>query len=523
MKRLVSLICSIAMIVSLSACNKTETGEPATGTAVPSGTTENGTTVTEPMTEPSAERKTLTMDLISYAENDPTDKVFEEALAEVTGYDININWIPTIGYADKINTLIAADSLSQMTILNGGLFSGNAFRTGTNTGMFWQIDDYMDQFKNLSVMSENAYKNTRIEGKLYGIPRERALVRQGFIYRKDWAEEEGFSRPESIDGIINMIEVFANRDGVKYGLTSGYQQDDYLPEGLLYTAIYMGAPNEWGFDADGKLTHMFTTEEYFEAVKVWNYFYTSGLLNQNYLEINQDDGKTNAMVNEETGFVFHYADGVGGAYPELYTKNPDAELWFGYGSKGRDNVERAVATSGYNGIIVFSKTANPDEADLLDCMSWINATATVEAQDLFAWGVEGYSYTLNENGKGIRSEEQEAVYGQKIGYYGQANPFSVSLISSIDDESLTDLHIAARDEKFDYYDVAVGNEASALTSSTWLEIGAIELTPIMSDTVNMYIQGNIGEAEYWAGVQEWLDSGGQDVIDEYNEAYLATK
>lgn len=69
--------------------------------------------------------------------------------------------------------------------------------------------------------------------------------------------------------------------------------------------------------------------------------------------------------------------------------------------------------------------------------------------------------------------------------------------------------------------MALADKSIDLESKTWLEIGSTDLTPILSDTVNMYITGQIDEDGYWAGVQEWLEAGGQDVIDEYKAAYEA--
>lgn len=467
-----------------------------------------------------ATRPVMTIDLISYAENDPTNETFEAALEELTGYEIKVNWIPTIGYADKINTLIASDSMSRITVVTKNRSS--AFVNAARTGMFWQIDDYMADYENLGKLDARVYNNVRIDGKLYGIPRDRALVRQGLVYRKDWAEEAGLGQPKTIDDIKTMVETFAARDGVKFGLTTGYQASDYLPEGLLYTAIIYGAPNTWGFDVNGNFTNAFTTQEYFNAVKLWREWYEKGLMNRNYLEINQDDGKNVSIVNGEAGFCFNYADGIGTAYPELYVNDPSAEMWFSYGFTNEATGEDvAIATSGFNGLVAFSKTANPTEEDLKQCLDFCNKLASSEAADIFNWGVEGYTYSLDENGCGVRNDEQYTNFNSTCGYYGQINIFSVCNPSTIDAAGLTELQMAARDEKFLWYDVAVGDLSTGLESQTWLEIGTTDLTPILSDTVNMYITGQIDDDAYWAGVQEWLDAGGQQVIDEYYAAYQA--
>lgn len=465
-------------------------------------------------------RPVMTIDLISYAENDPTDDTFEAALEELTGYEIQINWIPTIGYADKINTLIASDSMSRITVVTKN--RGTAFVNAARTGMFWQIDDYMADYENLAKLDPRVYNNVRIDGKLYGIPRDRALVRQGLAYRKDWADEAGLGRPKSLEDIKTMVETFSKREDVKFGLTTGYQAADYLPEGLLYTAIMAGAPNTWGFNTKGEFTHAFTTEEYFNAVKIWREWYEKGYMNKNYLEINQDDGKNIAIVNGEAGFCFNYVDGLGTAYPELYANDAEAQMWFSYGfTNAVTGNDVAIATSGFNGVVAFSKTANPTEDDLKQCLDFCNKLTSTEAADIFNWGVEGYTYSIDENGHGVRNEEQYAQFNSTCGYYGQINIFSVCNASTIDAAGLTELQLACRDEKFLWYDVAVGDLSTGLESQTWLEIGSTDLTPIMSDTINMYITGQIDEEGYWAGVEEWLAAGGQDVIDEYKAAYEA--
>lgn len=50
--------------------------------------------------------------------------------------------------------------------------------------------------------------NIRIDGKLYGIYRGRALGRYGMTYRKDWADKLGLEKPETVEDIYNMISSY---------------------------------------------------------------------------------------------------------------------------------------------------------------------------------------------------------------------------------------------------------------------------------------------------------------------------
>jgi len=470
------------------------------------------------------ERKVLTATVISYAENNPYDEQLLEAIEDATGYWLDITWVPSVGYSDKINAMIASDTMTNMIVVTNP--SSNVFTSACVNGGFWAIDDYIDDFPNLTkYMATTVYDKVRVEGGLYGVPRARDLIRQGIQYRLDWLEEAGLDLPETVEDIDTMVRAFAAREDCKYGLTSGYVSGSSLPEGLQYTAVYMGAPNGYGLDSNGNFTYYFTTEEYFQAVDLWRSWYADGILNADYLELNQDDGKTISLRRGETGLVFDFCDEVGVDLDALQKVDADAELWATFAIEGPDGEERAVATAGFNGIIAFPKSANTEET-LLMCLDYINNSANTECADVFHYGVEGYSYHKISDTEVARTEAEQTVFNSIVDFYSTIAPFidtTPTLQMSGEMTNGSELYetikkIRLSEEMLAY---AVGDESVGLVSETATDIGTAELMPLMGKIVNNYIMGKITEEEYWEGVAEWLDAGGQDMIDEYYVGYCS--
>lgn len=71
------------------------------------------------------------------------------------------------------------------------------------------------------------------------------------------------------------------------------------------------------------------------------------------------------------------------------------------------------------------------------------------------------------------------------------------------------------EERMDY---AVLDDSAGLTSATYNDLSS-ELDAIMMDAAVNFVIGSIDEDGYWAAYDQWLADGGQDVIDEFTEAY----
>jgi len=87
-----------------------------------------------------------------------------------------------------------------------------AIISSIQSGMFWELDPYLDQFPNLSAMNPQHYDNIRVDGKLYGIPQYRDIGRAALIFRKDWLDKLGLSVPTTVEEYYNVSKAMAFDD-----------------------------------------------------------------------------------------------------------------------------------------------------------------------------------------------------------------------------------------------------------------------------------------------------------------------
>ena len=139
-----------------------------------------------------------------------------------------------------------------------------------DSGMFWDLTDYIPQYPNLSLMNEQIKRNTAYNGRNYGLYRAVDFARSGWLYRQDWADKLGISAPTNIEELRAMITAFTTQD------PDGNGKDDTF--GLIMAAdkavklefhsmvVAYGGGNEWVEDGAGGVQPTFMTEPYIKAL-----------------------------------------------------------------------------------------------------------------------------------------------------------------------------------------------------------------------------------------------------------------
>lgn len=176
-------------------------------------------------------------------------------------------WVPDAVKEDRLNSALAAGNLPKVVTIQDIKNSSvmNAFRSG----MFWEVGPYLKDYPNLSKMNKLINKNASIDGKLYGIYRERPLSRQGVVIRKDWLDNLGLEMPKTVDELYETAKAFTEKDPDQNGKndTIGFADRNDLIYGAFKTlGSYMGMPTDWE-EKDGKFTPDFMTKEYMDTMK----------------------------------------------------------------------------------------------------------------------------------------------------------------------------------------------------------------------------------------------------------------
>ncbi|MCI9141057.1 MAG: extracellular solute-binding protein [Lachnospiraceae bacterium] len=532
-KKLLPLL--LAGTLLLTACGNGDSGTAgtpeSTGSVVASG--ENGNVGNDDNAgndgsgeeNTSGESFTITMMQELFSDQAPdTNNVWYQKLEEMTGVKMEVNFVPTLSYVDKVTAFIASKSLPMVFTANGNVLKNNNLLMALDSDGFWALDDYIQDYPELyNFVGEQVWENSKVHGKIYGIPRLRVLPRNGFMIRQDWLDALNLKTPETFDEFYEVAKAFTENDpdgnGQKdtMGVVTSYQGVGNRGwNGVQTLAVAFGAPNGWGYE-NGTMVPDFSTEEYMTALKYIKRLYDDGYLNKDFAEAGQS--RYDDFDKGTYGIVSGVIDDVGGRNTNLPQVVEGAKVTVVPALHAEGKEPRCNATSGYNGIIMFTKFGDgaiKSEEDLRKVLSYYNTLATQELQDMAIYGIEGIHYEVKDGVRELIMNESAntSQLSVDMGDIGQILMSAPYVRKDSDDDVQTALYDTIEErEAYCIADAAIG-----LRSETYDEVGG-ELDIIMMDAAVKFITGNIDEDGYWKEYDKWLERGGEDVIKEFTAQY----
>ncbi|RTE10343.1 extracellular solute-binding protein [Paenibacillus whitsoniae] len=450
----------------------------------------------------------LTMMLPSYSpEKMPEDSSVLKQLEEKTNTKLTVSWVPSTSYTDKLSATVASGELPKtfVALEPKAPFIINASRTG----MFWEVGPYLKDYPNLSKMSDIVLKNISVDGKIYGVYRERDLARFGLMMRQDWLENLGLQAPKTLDELYNVLKAFATGDPDKngkqdtIGLAVGMQGG--VIAGFKDILAYNGGPNEWEVK-DGKLTPSFVTDAYMSTLKFYKKLYDEKIINQDFALI--PDGRAVMNKGQAGLWIDNMLDGKN-IEDNIKKVVPTAKLTLLNRISGPKG-ERTRAGAGYLGMYMIPKTSVKTEAELKQILTYFDRISEKDNQNLMKYGIEGKQYTLDN---GAYKPTADAKLKSDM---SDSNQFMI-LQNQVVNYG-TDLEKLTSKLFQDNATMAVANPAAPFISNTEVEKGK-ELAKIIEDATVKFIMGSIDESGWKQAVEKWSQSGGSKVIEEINAEY----
>ncbi|MBO6242755.1 MAG: extracellular solute-binding protein [Butyrivibrio sp.] len=530
-KKLLATLLSASLCIGIvSGCSSSETTDTAQSeTSSSEPQTETSETATQSNTEAESESLepiTITMmqELFSDSAPDLSDEWYTY-IKDNLGVTLDVNFVPTQSYVDKITTTIASGDLPMVIAANSSVLKNQGILDMIADEDFWDLTDIIKDYPNLyEFVGEDRWTTSAIEGKNWGIPRLRVLPRNGGVIRQDWLDNLGLEMPTTFDELYDVLYAFTYDDpdgnGIDdtYGVVTSYVGTGNRGwNGFQTLAVSFGAPNTWGY-IDGKMVPDFGTEEYMNALKFIKKLYDNGVMNKNFNEITAEDRKTEYMAGNY-GAVFCVIDDIQGLQSGLVQAVDTAQSKvLGAVTQNKGDTIRIHSTTGYNGLVMFPKYGDgaiQSEEELRRVLSFYDSMCTDEYQDLLNYGIEGLTYeTVNSVRTLTTTENGSLVLDVQKGDINQILPAADYVRKDDDNEMLISLYDTI-EERMDY---AVLDDSAGLTSATYNDLSS-ELDAIMMDAAVNFVIGSIDEDGYWAAYDQWLADGGQDVIDEFTEAY----
>lgn len=493
---LIALAATLAAVTACSNAGNTETGKESPG---------SGNSAAKPA-DTSTPYELSAAVLVSGEPPSPDNDV-EKRIEQYTNTKLNIQWIPSGPFEDKINIMIASGELPKAIMANYTPAVINAVKAN----QFWEIGPFLKDYPNLSKIDEIFYSNTEFDGKRYGLPRVRPITRDAFIYRKDWMDRVGVKPPKNLDEFYQVLKAFKDKDPDQNG------KDDHYPyfldkdlNGFDTLVVLNGGPNGWAM-MNGKMTPNFMTKEFMDVLKLHKRMFDEKLMNDDFAvaEMNQLGKLWNAG---RVGMQKATVQGAYSAQDNVRKSVKDAEVdLFGYFEN-----KRVPGGSDKDGFFLFPKSSIKDETELKRVLAFFEKICDPEMVTLFEYGLEGVHYKV-ENGK--------AVVLDNLLYRKDVKPFRDNInrdrraAMPAEEPPLLTKGNALASEMVPY---AVFDQSLSLNSKKFSEVGG-ELLTIINDARVKFIMGKIDEAG-WAGeIERWKNAGGNQVIEEYTEAFNKVK
>ena len=465
--------------------------------------------------------------IVTYSGEQPSDNnsIIQE-LESKTNATINVQWTPMISYGDKYTVLISSGQLPDVFLVTD--LKAATYLDAVNGNQFWNLTSYLssDEFPNFKNFNAITLNNTKTDGKNYVLPRERVVKRRMVCYRADWAKEAGLDAPDTLDKLYAMAKTFAEGDfdgnGKKdtIGLLLGTVSDgggdtiDCLQE----LTVANGSYNNWGIES-GKVIPYVTTPEFKNTIQFLRKMHAEGIISDDFAIT-----KTTAQVNdyidkEKSGLWLSYT--VPGLQDSLYLSkkkdNPDVKRSDIYGytfMKDASGEPRIPAESGYNCGYAISKSSVKDETRLKQILKVMDYVCSEEGQNLVSLGISGKHFEKagDTTAKILDKDIFSAEVDTKTNQMSLAGGKIYDIVNDDLDEQL------AKDRKT-YEDSDLISDASlTLISETYTTQNA-SLNKVFDTALFKYILGQTDDDDFEAAVQQWKTDGGDQISEEYMEAY----
>jgi putative aldouronate transport system substrate-binding protein len=432
---------------------------------------------------------------------------------EYTGTDLDITWVPSSAYFGKMNAAIASGTMPEVLM---ALELISTIKDGIDSGMFWEIGPYLNNYPNLSQLPRQVLDNTSHNGKVYAIPRLRDLARAGITIRKDWLDNLGLPEPKTVDDLYNVAKAFTYDDPDRNGKndTYGITAQSSL-EFVRQMGVYMGGPNARGI-RDGKVEPDFLFPKYMDALTLLRKMYAEKLIKQDFA-VTQVQDRRSAFIQGKAGISFATVEEPYTSLQNVTRLNPEARIIEIGPLAGPDGL-RTPATDGYYGMFLFPKSAVKTEEQLKRILTYLDKLGDEKMQNLFKWGIEGKHYTM-KNGKPTQTADQSAAYSRDMN--GMKN-VSWALNTKAMTGEVAPLAALADKLKAQNEQYAIPVVNSPYESKTAPKVSAT-INSIMQDAKTKYIMGEIDLDGFNKAIDQWRSNGGDQIIAEYARQYVANE
>jgi putative aldouronate transport system substrate-binding protein len=343
----------------------------------------------------------------------PADNPVLKEIEKRTNTKLNITWVPTNSYNEKLKLTLASNELADLTMV-GEIFDPQVVQMAT-AGAFWDITPFIKDYKNMAALPKALWDNAKIQGKNYGIPRIRPLQGGGNtpMFRKDWLDKLGLPIPQTMDDIFNVAKAFTEKDpdgngkADTIGITAEIGAGDTMGTLSWVEAAFTNTNGKWKLK-DGKLVPVVFEPGAKQAIEWLKKAYDEKILIQDFGVIK--NSRELVMANK-AGIVAQAMNPQWLLTEAARKIDPKADMYplpFIAGPEGKMSFE----DTGVAGMHVIPKKV--PEAKVKQLLAFMDYGIGDEGSDLAIYGMKDVHYTEKDGFKTATEQAKKDMVGQNI-------------------------------------------------------------------------------------------------------------
>lgn len=444
------------------------------------------------------------------------DNPWHRAVNNALGADLEASIVPAQSFGNKLVTTIASGDIPDITT-NEPSYRGRAARKYLPQGVFHDLREYLGgdkvkQYPNLAVVPEYAWKNSRINGAIYGVPCYRNRTVGGTIcYRRDWADKGGMpDQPKDAEELLAWLRAMKKGGG----------EDTYPLATIDQTFAMCGCqvhhvPNNWKLKDGGSLVKDHETDEYEESLAYANKLWKAGLVHPNVLTLTPNSAKYqnyffSGRVGISNGSIDAYF-GTTGYFAKVRERDPkaDCDVLVPPGANGGHGM--VPPDLGFYCMLSIPSSIKDKGriAELLRTIDFLAAPTGSKEYYLVHYGVKGHNFSFKD-GVPISSTDESV---QREAFLSMLGSFNMGFyFPGAEKDALTCQRYAEQMVK-----AFVPDPTAGLDSQTSYSRGAA-LSSIVNQYVNGIVTGDKPLSELAAMRKRWRANGGDTMREEYEKA-----
>ncbi|MBV9579666.1 MAG: hypothetical protein JO057_13845 [Chloroflexi bacterium] len=442
-----------------------------------------------------------------------------QAINKALNANVKMQMVPADSYANTVATTMAGGDLPD-------LFYFNAFGPTTNDLPRFLQSAYTDltpfvagdaikDYPNLAGFPTASWTPTVFDGSIYGVPVVRPPWNYVWYVNQTWLDTIGATPPTSADDFTRILKEMTNPQANQWGIGAGAPAYGLVNgRGDCPQLAMFGAPNNWSVDSRGHFTKDFETGQFKAALGYVRDLYAAGVFYPNPVTLNSTILKT-AFEGGQVGVISTgWASYAVEFWDAALKMNPPIELrtMGPFSADGGKPVWHQFA--GLIGMTAVKKSSPDRVKELLRILNYLAAPFGSQESLLLEYGVKDVDFTFDAQGNPQKTDKGKADTNVMWQYLAWRPPVlfypadsNFARVAYADSQKMLPDLIA--DPSLGLYSSTDGNKGGGLTQT-------------FADGLGPIITGASPLSDFDQVLQAWRSGGGDQIRQEYQQAYASS-